>query len=66
MKYFMSARRMGRKCASAGVFFRNILRQVVGLVDVFGLRLVVWSDCVADLFIRCEVKVNLVMWVCGR
>jgi hypothetical protein len=47
-------------------FFRNILRQVLGFVDVFGLRLVVWSDCVADLFIRCEVKVNLVMWVCGR
>jgi len=45
-------------------FFRNILRQVLGLVDV--LRLAVWSDCVANLFVRCKVKVNLIMWVCGR
>jgi hypothetical protein len=47
-------------------FFRNILRQVLGFVDVFGLRFVVWSDCVANLFAKCEVKVNLFMWVCGR
>jgi hypothetical protein len=36
--------------------------EVLGFVDVFGLRFVVLFDCAA----KCEVKVNLVMWVCGR
>jgi hypothetical protein len=46
--------------------FRSILIHVLASVDVFGLRFVVWSDCVANLFVKCEVNVNLGMWVCGR
>jgi len=56
----------GKKVCKGWSFFRNIFRQVLGFVDVFGLRFVVWSDCVANLFVKCEVKINLFMWVCGR
>jgi hypothetical protein len=71
LKYMMRSAKQGgkkKKVCKCWSFFRNILRQVLGFVDVFGLRFVVhmWSDCVANLFVKCEVKVDLVMWVCGR
>jgi hypothetical protein len=49
-------------CKCWSLDFRSILMEVLGFVDVFGLRFVVLFDCAA----KCEVKVNLVMWVCGR
>jgi hypothetical protein len=66
-KYRMrSAKRGGKVCKCWSLDFRSILMQVLGFIDVFGLRFVAWSDCVASLFVKCEVKINLVMWVCGR
>jgi len=66
MKCVMRSAKKKKKVCKGWSFFINILRQVLGFVDVFGVRFVVWSDCVANLFAKCEVKVNLFMRVCGR